>query len=150
MIIDLKAIRQKGISQQQFHFEYAAPESLLSLPGALFACPVIIDVLCELYKNEVYVSGKLSYRISGECSRCLSPAFYSGAVEFDEKFTEASQASAQDENVYEKDKIDLTNLINQLILTDLPFAIHCKDDCRGLCPICGKNLNEGACGCEKI
>ncbi len=150
MIIDLKAIKQKGLEEKEFSFEYVAPETLISLPNAKFSKPVKIECLVELYKNETYVSGKISYSLSGECSRCLSPASIEKTILFDEKFVPLSLATEEDENVYDKDKIDLTSLINQLILTDMPFAIYCREDCHGLCPNCGKNLNNGECNCEKI
>lgn len=150
MIIDLKAIKQKGLTEKEFSFVYPAPETLIDLPAAKFSKPVTIDCLVEVYKNETYVSGKISYSIDGECSRCLSPASIDRVVEFDEKFVPKELAVSEDENVYEKDKIDLTSLIEQLILTDMPFAIYCKEDCLGLCPVCGKNLNDGECNCEKI
>lgn len=150
MIIDLKAIRQKGLVEKEFSFEYPAPETLISLPQAKFRKPVTIDCLVEVYKNEAYVSGSVYYSIDGECSRCLSPASIDRTVSFDEKFVPTELAKADDENVYERDRIDLTSLVQQLILTDMPFAIYCKEACLGLCPTCGKNLNDGECNCEKI
>lgn len=150
MIIDLKAIKQKGQDEAKFSFQYNAPQTLISLPNAKFSKAVEIDCLVELCKNETFVSGELRYSIEGDCSRCLSLAKLDRVVEFDERFVPVSFANEEDENVYEKDLIDLTSLIDQFILTDMPFAIYCKKDCLGLCPSCGKNLNDGECECEKI
>ena len=150
MIIDLKAIKQKGLEEKQFSFEYNAPETLISLPNAKFKTAVVIDCLVEVYKNEAYVSGKINYSINGECSRCLSPASIDRVIEFDEKFVPLGLATEEDENTYDRERIDLTSLINQLILTDMPFAIYRREDCLGLCPNCSKNLNNGECNCEKI
>ena len=44
---------------------------------------------------------------------------------------------------------DLTELVLSDILIDFPVAVLCSDDCKGLCSICGKNLNEEACSCVK-
>ena len=45
-------------------------------------------------------------------------------------------------------KLDLDELIRTDILLELPTKFLCKEDCKGLCPTCGKNLNEGACDCQ--
>ena len=44
--------------------------------------------------------------------------------------------------------MDLDELIRTDILLELPTKFLCKEDCKGLCPTCGKNLNEGACNCQ--
>ena len=47
------------------------------------------------------------------------------------------------------DQLDLDQLLTEDILLDLPSKFLCSPDCKGLGPICGKNLNQGDCGCEK-
>ncbi|MBP5177455.1 MAG: DUF177 domain-containing protein [Clostridia bacterium] len=49
---------------------------------------------------------------------------------------------------YSRDTIDLDDMVKQLILTDLPYVVYCKEDCKGLCPVCGHDLNDGDCGCQ--
>ena len=46
-------------------------------------------------------------------------------------------------------RYDLDPLITEDIFLDLPSKLLCSEDCKGLCPVCGKNRNEGDCGCEK-
>ena len=149
MIIDLKALRQKGIKSQRFEFSYLPDGELLSLPDAKFHDDVKVEGVVEVYDDEAYVSGKITYGIDASCSRCLAPTTKFFEIEFDEKFV-SEQALRADEDclIYKKDKIELIPTVNELIMTDMPYAVYCKDDCRGLCPNCGKNLNDGACGCE--
>lgn len=45
-------------------------------------------------------------------------------------------------------KLDLDELMRADILLELPTKFLCKEDCKGLCPVCGKNLNEGSCDCN--
>ncbi|MBQ9406142.1 MAG: DUF177 domain-containing protein, partial [Desulfovibrio sp.] len=45
--------------------------------------------------------------------------------------------------------IDLTEEVREDILLSFPQSFHCSEDCKGICPTCGKNLNEGPCGCGK-
>jgi uncharacterized protein len=49
---------------------------------------------------------------------------------------------------YEGDEIDFTMEISEQILTEIPFKPLCNEECRGLCPDCGSDLNETGCGCK--
>ena len=57
----------------------------------------------------------------------------------------------EDEDAYKfaKGLVDLTEMVNDKILTSMPYTIYCKDDCKGLCPTCGANLNHTDCNCAK-
>lgn len=148
MIIDLKAIRQKGLCEKDFSFEIVLNDDLLTIPEAKFSKPCKAEVLCEVYPDKVYVSGKVSYGISAPCARCLAPASFDGEVEFDEEFRPVSYGGEK-ELSYAKDIIDLKPLLEQLIITNLPYSVFCKENCKGICPVCGKNLNDGDCGCSR-
>lgn len=146
MIIDVRTLRQKGLDEKSFSFEYLPKNELLSLPDASFVRPAKIEALCEVYPDKAYVSGSIEFSVQTVCSRCLEPTVFEGFVEFDEEFLPKARATEK-ETSYEKDRIDLTPLVEQLILTNLPYSVYCKEDCKGLCPVCFKNLNDGECGC---
>ena len=150
MNIDLNSIRQKGLVEKSFEFSYEPGESLISLPQTVFG-EVKVNCLVELYKDEVFVSGTVSYVLSSVCSRCLAPVVVTRSVEFDERFL-SSSSPIEDEDAfrYNGNKLCLDDMVDQLILTDMPYSVYCKDDCKGICPECGKNLNDGDCGCNKI
>ncbi|MDD2499121.1 MAG: DUF177 domain-containing protein, partial [Desulfitobacteriaceae bacterium] len=50
---------------------------------------------------------------------------------------------------YEGDKIDILPQVLQTILLELPMKVLCREDCKGLCPVCGTNLNIKECRCER-
>ena len=54
-----------------------------------------------------------------------------------------------DFSTYDGDRIDLDEIVREQILLALPTRQLCAEDCKGLCPSCGANLNEKACGCEQ-
>ncbi len=146
MIIDLKSFKQKGIFYGDFEFSETIDNDVLSLPNATFADKVFISGKFDIGENnKVYVSGKVSFAIQGECSRCLSPVKADVAIDFDEVFS--LYKSDEDCYSYSKDRIDLAEMVKELILLESPKVIYCKDDCKGLCPTCGKNLNNGECDC---
>ena len=81
------------------------------------------------------------------CARCLKPVMSSFDADIYEDLT------GEDANteliVKDGNEWDLTELVLSDILIDFPVAVLCSDDCKGLCSVCGKNLNEEACSCVK-
>ena len=95
--------------------------------------------------------------VESECSRCLEP--FQGKIhsEFDEYFTFPYVETSDDEtNVPEDGNIDFEPILHDYMLIELPINPVCRPDCRGLCSICGQNLNHAVCehhqnrGMEKI
>lgn len=148
MIIDVYKLRLIGKEEESFKFDFFPNRALLSIPEAEFSAPAQADILVEVYPEEVYISGVLTYKISAPCSRCLKNTESFRSIEFDERFLPSQRADEEEDSalVYERDKIDLTPYFNELILTDLPLSILCKENCKGLCPVCGQDLNAGDCG----
>ncbi|MFZ5468994.1 MAG: YceD family protein [Myxococcota bacterium] len=54
-----------------------------------------------------------------------------------------------DHDVFDGKKIELDPILREQVLLALPISVVCRDDCRGLCSVCGQNLNERECGCER-
>ena len=88
-----------------------------------------------------------------ECDRCLAPAEFELAAELACYYLrEEPEEDVDDEEDFglidvENGTIDLSEAIQSSIAMDIPFVILCQDDCKGLCPVCGANLNEVDCGC---
>lgn len=148
MIIDVFKLKSKGKKEENFTFSFALDESLLSIPSARFTSPAKMDALVEVYPDEVYISGTLCYEVTAPCSRCLKETTVKRSVSFDDRFLPTSRESEEEDPalIYSRDRIDLTDYVNELILTDMPLVLLCKEDCKGLCPVCGQDLNEKDCG----
>ena len=91
----------------------------------------------------------------GECDRCLDPASFEIASEVDEYFLfEEPEDEGEDEDGFEvigEDKvIDLADAVHDAIVMETPFVLLCREDCRGLCPDCGCNLNREECDCAEL
>lgn len=81
------------------------------------------------------------------CARCLSPVTLDYDTEIDFRFT--SGESVDEALCATGDTLDFTQAVAGAIRADIPIRVVCKEDCSGLCPVCGNNLNERVCGCEK-
>ena len=96
----------------------------------------------------------LSVSYTACCARCLEDV--SGSFSFDVERTVVTPKMAEglsedriDELVVVEDGfLSLDELLTECLELSLPFRFLCKDDCKGLCQKCGKNLNDGPCNCE--
>ena len=108
----------------------------------------------------VHVRGRLSGRLQLDCGRCLEgytapveqelDLFYlPGATERPEDQEEEVELSDREVVVgyYDGARLDLGDVAREQIFLSLPLKRLCREDCRGLCPTCGKDLNAGNCGC---
>ena len=87
------------------------------------------------------VKGRIECQKTFTCDRCLTQATENQVHEFAEEFDKAAVV---------EDLIDVTELLRDELLAGQPMKNLCKADCKGLCPICGANLNEGECECDKF
>ena len=114
--------------------------------------PVVAQGVVRNTAGVLLMKGNVATTIHGICDRC--------AAEFDRFIdfpidvvlvTELSNEENEDEWVFplEGDSADLDDIVRTVFVLNLDSKLLCKDDCKGLCHRCGKNLNDGPCGCQK-
>jgi uncharacterized protein len=101
--------------------------------------------------GEVVVRGSVEGMLAQECRRCLRPVTTKVKEEVTMVFSADVTSEDSDEGdaypLPERGELDLSEALRgELILAANPYVV-CNPECRGLCPRCGANLNEGACGC---
>lgn len=100
----------------------------------------------------VDVQGTLTAGVDMLCSRCLKPVNEHLHIDFHEQFKQGDQpedVEEDDDTIYvDEDQFDLKLYAEEAFLLNLPFIPLCSDTCKGLCPTCGHELNEGDCGCD--
>jgi uncharacterized protein len=97
--------------------------------------PVETNIHAESFKDEVMVVANVSAKVGLTCSRCLE-RYESPLPAFVEVHAPLTQTA-----------IDLQEEVRQSLALALPLKPLCRTDCRGLCPHCGKNLNQALCDC---
>lgn len=147
MIIDVRRLKFSGKLDSDFSFDYFPEDSLLSLPGSVIDGPVKVTGTLALHGDDVYVDGTVSCTIVGECVRCLKRAEYKLISELNAVY--ATERQDEDDYLYSSGLVNLKFAVDDVLLTTFPSAIYCKEECKGLCPVCGKDLNEGPCACKK-
>ena len=97
------------------------------------------------------IVGRLSATLRLECRRCLDDVPWPMEVAFDFRFDPAVREWEEEGGVFALDPnaaaLDLTRPLREEWLLAMPQYVVCRDDCRGLCPVCGADLNEFDCGC---
>ncbi len=146
MIIDLKKIKRSGKESSDFFFEYSPQTELIDLPNADIVLPIkIFGRVTLTSEHSAVATGQAEFSIKGDCTRCLATTEQEFVLDFDESFD-------QDElNGYpvKNDTVDLTKVVDDLIMINSPTTFLCSDDCKGICLGCGVNLNEQECKCKK-
>jgi len=104
------------------------------------------------------LTAKVKGEVSTICDRCLKEMDLPLEFDMEEKmvyvldtkrFGSLPLDEVEEEYIiFKKDDIDFAYLLQENILTNLPSKVLCDEDCKGLCPKCGKNLNEGNCNCQ--
>ncbi len=120
--------------------------------GVVFPKP--FEVNGSITDNAGYMALSLRADVTyqTECARCLAPV--SGVLPIDFERTVALPGTLTDEDnddyvVVQDNTVDVDIPLIEQILLLFPSKILCHDDCKGLCPKCGKNLNEGKCSCPE-
>ncbi len=143
--------------------------AVLNNDGALLAVSGTVDVGGETegigvtFDNAVSVTGEivcrsdvleLSAHVEGEaktnCARCLKELTIPLSFDFTETLCQDSEEIDDKDSVivFSGTTVDLSEIVISNLLLNLSYKYLCRDDCRGLCPQCGKDLNEGGCNCE--
>ncbi|MCS7221243.1 MAG: DUF177 domain-containing protein [Anaerolineae bacterium] len=115
------------------------------------------DIMMLRTVKGILVTGNLITRIEVLCSRCLEPVDLPLEVNLEEEFQPTVDViTGQRLPMEEEDQalwidahhiLDLTEVIRQNLLLASPLHPLCRESCAGICPECGKNLNEGPCEC---
>jgi uncharacterized protein len=113
--------------------------------------------LLPLSEGELRIQGGYSVEITSRCDRCLGRARFPLEAKFDLYYRPVSEVVAEDEveidageveiGFYRGDGIELEDILLEQVLLALPMQRVCSDRCKGICPVCGGNRNETACGC---
>lgn len=108
--------------------------------------------------HQVRLQGTINARAEIDCNRCLASIDVPVSTSFEVTYVPATDYAADETaelheedlsvSVFDGDAIDIDDLVREQVLLALPTRALCRDDCKGLCPVCGVNKNQHACACE--
>ena len=149
LIVDLGRLEREGRVRLRENLEPGDP--IWQGLDFRFSGPVHLDLEAQQVLRDVLVQGTVKAVVDHDCRRCLEPV----SVSVEEPVSMFFQAGvpeeqAEAEEVYplpERADLDLGPAVREQVALAVPQFALCREDCRGLCPQCGSNLNEGDCGC---
>jgi len=109
--------------------------------------------------EDIRLVGRMATQVEALCARCLDPVVHNVDREFDllyrpqgvdRRGEEVSISQAETEiGYYQGEGLLLEDALREQVLLATPVKTVCRDDCKGLCPTCGRNLNQEQCNCEQ-
>jgi uncharacterized protein len=138
--------------------EIEAPAVEVGLPATEWRGAIRASLRVEKSGDRVSVRGDVSSEVRLECVRCLRTFDLEVATPFTAYADRRGNASSAEEEALERDdymlfhdgrRLDLRESVRETLLLELPITPHCREDCPGLCPKCGADLNLGPCGCAR-
>ncbi|HEY3929702.1 MAG TPA: DUF177 domain-containing protein [Candidatus Koribacter sp.] len=162
-------IRIKDLELRPLEFNEAFEPGLIELGNELRqVAPLSTSGKADLieenrgHKNildDIRLVGKLATEVESACARCLEPVRQPVTREFellyrpqgaDKTKEEAAVSKGETEiSYYEGDGLLLEDVLREQVLLAVPYRLLCQENCKGLCPSCGRNLNSGTCSCEE-
>ncbi|MDA8396250.1 MAG: DUF177 domain-containing protein [Actinomycetota bacterium] len=130
----------------QVDVEGAIPEMFVSSAWVADDGTVHAKGQLEAVHSGILFSGTATIEVTSECRRCLGRSTQPMQVEIRELFEADFKEEEGDTYPVEGDHVDLTEMLRDAVVLALPAAPLCSAECKGLCQVCGTNLNETDCG----
>ena len=115
---------------------------------------IVAGRLSSAGEGRFYFSGRMTGDVGAECRRCLAPTHAHVEEELHLLFADANDEESDESDVYMLEPrgttIDLRPALREQWLLAAPSFAQCREDCKGLCPRCGADLNVGPCGCSPV
>lgn len=156
MLVNIHQITEDGLD-----FDLERPDLVLEEAGESIPLQQVRASLhLEWEERKLHITGEVSARMGIHCSRCFK-AFslpvkesfdFLGLPSLGLKFPEKMEVSPEELEVtfLQGDEIDLDEIIRENLYLSLPMQPLCSETCKGLCPCCGRDLNEGTCACSRV
>jgi uncharacterized protein len=155
MRIELDKLEEHG---GKFTRLYEANELSLDDPEVRLVEPAEVSARVRREGKDAELEGRLQAKLEVVCGRCLQPVELPVSTEFHERFVRAVSWAAEEQHelqaedlnisVFDGEAIELDDVVREELLLAVPVNVLCREDCRGLCPICGIDRNMSNCQCE--
>jgi len=149
MLFELKSVFQNEGEEKQVNYKLDIAD--IDIDGVFpFRTPIDVTATAMNRASLVSLTIRACFSYSRSCDRCSTDFTREMDMLFEHKLAQTLVDDGNDDYIETPDfKLELDDIVISDILLSLPQKNLCKDDCKGLCQICGKNLNEGDCSCDK-
>lgn len=129
MQIDIRKLNAQKKYTGHMDFSYVAPEALIEIPFVKFSAPVKVSFDYELYEDDALeINGTVSYRLEGQCSRCLKETSEEIVGELNALF---ECRDDYEDYGYKNGIVRLEQAVDEAIMACMPFVLSCGEACEG-------------------
>ncbi len=155
MFIEIEDLRDEPLHVQH---TYKLGELAFKRADALLAEPVEADFVLTHKNRDLHIGGRVRTILRCRCARCASEFEQEVAARFELSYLPQPAGAKENEEIelryddmdigfYDGVRFDVDLMVAEQIELSLPMKLVCREECRGLCYRCGRDLNEGPCGC---
>lgn len=151
--------KEQQLEETEPAAHYPALVELEAAGEATFIAPVSTAVRAFWEYDHVRANGKVETRVKLTCSRCLEEYERDISSDFTIFYTQGENLAGEEEVELSEeelisvpftgDEIDMDFEISEQVMMEIPYKPLCSEECKGLCPNCGADLNRGECGCDR-
>ncbi|MBK7861493.1 MAG: DUF177 domain-containing protein [Archangiaceae bacterium] len=171
MRVKIEEIQDKGLELNEAIAPKVIDEALEKSPGFKRQGPSTLKARFKRLSGRVLLDAAFDAHVAAPCKRCDKPVELEVPVKFALTLVPAAPRRDDDESDGEDDgkspragsfkiddadsepfdgkTIEVDPIVREQLLLALPVSVLCQDDCKGLCTVCGQDLNERECGCER-
>ena len=149
MVISLKHLYD--IVGERVELDYSVEDSKLNeIKGYGFSHPITIKGAIVNRAGVVTLKYSAAFTLHACCDRCLTEFDREYGFDFEHILVRSLNNGSDDDEyvITESDKLDMDELAVTDCLLQLPSKLLCREDCLGLCPVCGTDLNKNECNCN--
>ncbi len=155
-------IEIEDLQDEPFHVQhtYGPGELAFTRPDALLAEPVSADFVLTHKDRDLHIGGSVRTMLRCRCARCASEFRQEVTARFELSYLPQPGGVKENDEIelryedmdvgfYDGVRLDVDLMVAEQIELSLPMKLVCREECRGLCYRCGRDLNEGPCGCAQ-
>lgn len=146
--VDLNRVRREG--RARIDADVPQDAGLWSDTDLDPRSPLEVRLEAQQAGPDVVVRGRVKGTFGRECRRCLEPVLVEIDEELGRLYREGADPEEESEDVLSLPsgpELDLSDPVRETVVLAVPKYVYCREDCRGLCPQCGADLNETSCEC---
>ena len=148
MVLDVSQLIQNDGAVKELDLSISLDNMFFNGLDIVFTTPFKLKGMVKNIAGTLYLELNADVSFETQCARCLDTVSENLSFEIYEVFSKTPVENDDEVTVLESGNIDLDDVLEQAFVGVLPISYLCSDDCKGLCPDCGCNLNHETCSCD--
>ena len=148
MVLDVSQLIQNDGAVKELDLSISLDNMFFNGLDIVFTTPFKLKGTVKNIAGTLYLELNADVSFETQCARCLDTVSENLSFEIYEVFSKTPVENDDEVTVLESGNIDLDDALEKAFVGVLPISYLCSDDCKGLCPDCGCNLNHETCSCD--